>query len=39
MSESAAITETATKIFPTVAEALKFFEEQGMFAATNLFGH
>ena len=33
------ITETATKIFKTVDEALKFFQEQGYFAMTNLFGH
>ena len=33
------ITETATKIFKTVEEALEFFQEQGYFAMTNLFGH
>ena len=33
------ITETATKIFKTVEEALAFFQEQGYFAMTNLFGH
>jgi len=33
------ITETATKIFKTVDEALLFFQEQGYFAMTNLFGH
>ena len=33
------ITETATKVFRSVPEALAYFEEQGMFAATNLFGH
>jgi adenylate kinase len=33
------ITETATKIFKTVDEALKFFQGQGYFAMTNLFGH
>ncbi|MEC8560471.1 MAG: AAA family ATPase [Planctomycetota bacterium] len=33
------ITETATKIFPTVDDALGYFEEQGMFAQRNLFGH
>ncbi|MEO1008640.1 MAG: AAA family ATPase [Planctomycetota bacterium] len=33
------ITETATKIFSTVDEALRHFEEAGMFAQTNLFGH
>ncbi|WP_432798875.1 AAA family ATPase [Poriferisphaera sp. WC338] len=33
------ITETATKVFKTTDEALTYFEEQGMFAETNLFGH
>ncbi|MBG81364.1 MAG: hypothetical protein CMJ39_11745 [Phycisphaerae bacterium] len=33
------ITETATKIFPSVDDALEYFEAQGMFAAGNLFGH
>jgi hypothetical protein len=33
------ITETATKIFRSVDEALTYFEEHGMFATTNLFGH
>ena len=33
------ITETATKIFSSVDEALSFFQEQGYFAMTNLFGH
>ncbi|TVQ51878.1 MAG: hypothetical protein EA377_11400 [Phycisphaerales bacterium] len=33
------ITETATKIFKTVDEALSYFEEKGMFAETNLFGY
>jgi len=33
------ITETATKIFSTTAEALAYFEEQGMFGERNLFGH
>jgi adenylate kinase len=33
------ITETATKVFTSVADALTYFEEQGMFAPTNLFGH
>ncbi|TVQ30010.1 MAG: hypothetical protein EA376_14255 [Phycisphaeraceae bacterium] len=33
------ITETATKIFRTVDEALEHFEEKGLFATTNLFGH
>jgi len=32
------ITETATRIFSTVQEALEHFEEAGMFAQTNLFG-
>ena len=33
------ITETATRIFSTVEEALQHFEDAGMFAQTNLFGH
>jgi len=33
------ITETATRIFESTEEALAHFEEQGMFAETNLFGH
>ena len=33
------ITETATKIFPTVDDALEYFESKGMFATGNLFGH
>ncbi|MEO1277381.1 MAG: ATP-binding protein [Planctomycetota bacterium] len=33
------ITETATRIFSTVEEAIAHFEEAGMFAQTNLFGH
>ena len=33
------ITETATKVFKSVPEALAYFEEQGMFAEKNLFGH
>ncbi|MCA9305487.1 MAG: ATP-binding protein [Phycisphaerales bacterium] len=33
------ITETATKIFGSVDEAVAYFEAEGMFAATNLFGH
>lgn len=33
------ITETATRIFTTVEEAVTHFEESGMFAQTNLFGH
>ena len=33
------ITETSTKIFESVDDALTYFEEQGMFGAKNLFGH
>lgn len=33
------ITETATKVFGSVEEAMAHFEERGMFAQTNLFGH
>jgi len=33
------ITETATKVFSTVQEALSYFEEKGMFGERNLFGH
>ncbi|MCC5787919.1 MAG: AAA family ATPase [Phycisphaerales bacterium] len=33
------ITETATKIFPSVDDALEHFEKQGMFGQRNLFGH
>jgi adenylate kinase len=33
------ITETATKIFATVEEALGYFESKGMFGERNLFGH
>lgn len=33
------ITETATRIFATVDEALAHFESQGMFGQKNLFGH
>ncbi len=33
------ITETSTKWFKSVDEAMEYFEEQGMFAQTNLFGH
>lgn len=33
------ITETATKIFTTVDEALAYFESRGMFGERNLFGH
>ena len=32
------ITETATKVFKTVDEALAHFEDKGMFAQVNLFG-
>jgi adenylate kinase len=33
------ITETATKIFKSVPEALEYFEAKGMFGERNLFGH
>ena len=33
------ITETATRIFSSVEEALAYFEEQGMFPQRDLFGH
>jgi adenylate kinase len=33
------ITETATKIFASVPEALAYFESKGMFGERNLFGH
>jgi hypothetical protein len=33
------ITETATRIFRSVEEALSYFEEKGMFAPADLFGH
>jgi adenylate kinase len=33
------ITETATKVFSTVDEALAHFEKQGYFGEKNLFGH
>jgi adenylate kinase len=33
------ITETATKIFASVDEALRYFDSQGMFGEKNLFGH
>lgn len=33
------ITETATKIFTSTDEALRHFEENNLFAQTNLFGH
>lgn len=38
-SPSPFITETATKVFSSVTDALNFFEAKGMFAPTNLFGH
>jgi adenylate kinase len=38
-SPSPFITETATKVFKSVPEALEHFEKQGMFGAKNLFGH
>jgi len=38
-SPSPFITETATKVFDSVDEALKHFEEAGMFAETDLFGN
>jgi hypothetical protein len=37
-SPSPFITETATKVFRDVEEALAHFENKGMFAQTNLFG-
>jgi adenylate kinase len=37
-SPSPFITETASKVFKSVPEALEFFEKQGMFAPVNLFG-
>ena len=33
------ITETATKIFASVDDALCYFQEQGYFPVTNLFCH
>ncbi len=33
------ITETATKVFHTVDQALAYFEAKGMFGQKNLFGH
>lgn len=33
------ITETSTKWFRSVEEAMQYFEDQGMFQQTNLFGH
>jgi len=38
-SPSPFITETATKIFKSVDEALRYFEDKGMFAQRTLFGH
>ncbi|MEC8320399.1 MAG: AAA family ATPase [Planctomycetota bacterium] len=38
-SPSPFITETATKIFASVDEAMNYFEEKGMLATRNLFGH
>jgi len=38
-SPSPFITETATRIFSSVDEALEHFEAEGMFAEKNLFGH
>ena len=38
-SPSPFITETATQVFTSTAEALEFFEEQGMFYQASLFGH
>src|SRR3954469_1412059 len=38
-SPSPFITETATQIFSSVAEALGYFESKGMFGERNLFGH
>lgn len=38
-SPSPFITETATKIFASVPDALSYFEEKGMFGERNLFGH
>ena len=32
------ITETATKVFSSVDDALTYFQEKGMFAAQDLFG-
>ena len=33
------ITETATKVFTSTAEAMAHFEAKGMLPAKNLFGH
>jgi len=38
-SPSPFITETATKIFSSVPEAMAYFESKGMFGEKNLFGH
>lgn len=38
-SPSPFITETATRIFPSVPDALAYFENAGMFGEKNLFGH
>lgn len=38
-SPSPFITETSTKIFTSVKEAMTYFEQQGMFGNTNLFGN
>jgi adenylate kinase len=38
-SPSPFITETATKVFPTVDDALAHFEAKGMFAVEDLFGN
>jgi adenylate kinase len=38
-SPSPFITETATKVFPTVDDALSHFESKGMFADQDLFGN
>lgn len=38
-SPSPFITETATKVFKSVPEAMTYFEQAGMFGEKNLFGH
>lgn len=38
-SPSPFITETATKVFKSVPEAMAYFEQAGMFGEKNLFGH
>jgi adenylate kinase len=38
-SPSPFITETATRVFKSVDEALAYFEQKGMFGERNLFGH